>query len=257
MTALLLAACGGGGGETGGNHTGGLDVPATTDGGAGTTETPESLAGAEVRWSADALPAGAEVGPGEVEPASGSGPSLVVPPASTGAITVTGGPEGGQAFQFPAQGVAVLRSSDPDALNPGDAPIEVSAWVSVRPEEVGQGANVVAKGTFDQPQWKVQADGGIASCRFSDGAGHDVVWKGARPHDIADSQWYRLTCTKTAEEVSLTVQRLGDLPPAPESTPASIGAIANDRAVTVGGKGTGSNNDQWRGRIGDVTVRIG
>jgi hypothetical protein len=167
----------------------------------------------------------------------------------------------GHALRFPAKCAggqkcphAALQSRSAANLNPGTRPISYGAKVLLARGQTSKGQNVVQKGySATSSQYKLQVDGaaGRASC----------VLVGARPGiklvtssvTVADGVWHTVECRRTATALAVLVDGAvrGN---------RAIGAglsVANNRPLSIGGKGAYSDNDQFQGTLDDVWVRIG
>jgi len=225
------------------------------------TLTTSGCAGTAVAaWTADELQPGTLIStahPQSVRDTTSSGHDLTIGSNSTAAISVVAVAGQGSALQFPASGTASLRAAGSSSFNPGTGNFSVRARLSVTAAQVSttSGSNVIQKGRFGEPQWKLQLDNGIPSCRFADVNGRSIVWRGTHPQRITDGAWFDLTCAKTPGRVALTVQRVGAPTATPETTSVTLGSITNAAPVTVGSKGMCTNADQFRGRLDNITFR--
>lgn len=172
-------------------------------------------------------------GGGSVSPAGGSGPGS------------------SQALAYSRTGRVVLTMPHAPRYNPGTADFLVSAQVRISRNQVTHGANLVQKGYFDTPggQWKLQADRGVPSCRIAGFRGNHrvsalVSWRGT----IVDQGWTRLRCWRQG---AMLVLQVGDATPVASPHDARM-RIANGNPVSIGGKGTGIRNDQFRGALDQV-----
>jgi concanavalin A-like lectin/glucanase superfamily protein len=167
----------------------------------------------------------------------------------------------GHALRFPAKcrakkkcPHAALQSPSAARLNPGTRPISYGAKVLLSRSQTSNGQNVVQKGySATSSQYKLQVDGaaGRASC----------VLVGAKPGiklvtstvSVADGVWHAVECRRTASALSVLVDGAvrGNRAIDPKLS------VANDRPLSIGGKGAYSDNDQFQGTLDDVWVRIG
>jgi hypothetical protein len=167
----------------------------------------------------------------------------------------------GRALRFPSKCSgkktcphAALQSPSEPSLNPGTRPISYGAKVLLSPRQTSKGQNVVQKGySATSSQYKLQVDGvaGRASC----------VLVGARPGiklvtstvSVADGSWHEVECRRSATALTVLVDGAvrGN-----RSVSARL-SVANDRPLSIGGKGAYSDNDQFQGTLDDVWVRIG
>ncbi|GAA3351100.1 hypothetical protein GCM10020358_79580 [Amorphoplanes nipponensis] len=167
----------------------------------------------------------------------------------------------GHALRFPGKCLtgrrcphAALQSPSAPNLNPGTRPISYGAKVLLSPSQTSKGQNVVQKGySATSSQYKLQVDGaaGRASC----------VLVGARPGiklitstvSVADGTWHTVECRRTARALTVLVD--GAVRGNRAIQPGL--SVANDRPLSIGGKGAYSDNDQFQGTLDDVWVRVG
>jgi hypothetical protein len=168
---------------------------------------------------------------------------------------------GGHALRFPAKCTgkkrcphAALQSPSDPNLNPGTRPISYGAKVLLSRSQTSKGQNVVQKGySATSSQYKLQVDGaaGRASC----------VLVGAKPGiklitstvSVADGTWHTVECRRTARALTVLV----DGAVRGNRAIAAGLSVANNRPLSIGGKGAYSDNDQFQGTLDDVWVRIG
>lgn len=165
----------------------------------------------------------------------------------------------GQALRFPAKCTgtcphAALQSPSSASLNPGTRAISYGASVLLAPSQTSEGQNIVQKGySTTSSQWKLQIDGdaGRPSC----------VLVGAQPgikivrssFSVADGSWHTVECRR----ISTTLVVLVDGVVRGTRTVSAKLSVANNRPLSIGGKGAYADNDQFHGIIDDVWVRIG
>ncbi|OJF14051.1 hypothetical protein BG844_11880 [Couchioplanes caeruleus subsp. caeruleus] len=167
----------------------------------------------------------------------------------------------GQALRFPAKcrttsncPHAALQSASSAALNPGTRPISFGAAVLLARSQTTRGQNIVQKGySSTSSQYKLQIDGaaGNPSCVFH-GAGTGL--KIARSSvSVADGSWHTVECRRTPTALTVLVDGAvrGN-----RAISARL-SVANNRPLSIGGKGAYADNDQFHGIIDDVWVRIG
>ena len=158
----------------------------------------------------------------------------------------------GTAVRFPGSGTAVIEVPHDASLNPGRSDFTISATVRLPAGKVKSGANLIQKGSFDSGQWKLQVDGGIPTCRLNgrteERAARAEVVAG---DSIADGEWTTLRCIREGSRLRLTVD--GEEVDSAGSADLDIGST---EPLTIGGKHTGGDNDQFRGDLDDVGVDI-
>lgn len=168
----------------------------------------------------------------------------------------------------PAAVIRVVNSGTTDELDPGTRRLEMTADVHLdaatdSAQSSDNGDNVIQRGRFDDvTQYKLQVDHGRPSCRVKGRAGVVEV----RGGDLDPARWYRLTCVRDGDRVTLTTRSsdgftveatavatgpTGDLRPAAVTIPLSVGGkLADDGTVA-------SSTDQFNGRLDNVAVRFG
>jgi hypothetical protein len=158
----------------------------------------------------------------------------------------------GTSYGFNGVDSIVRVPSSPD-LNPGTSDISFGAWVNFTTPPPPETWDVVRKGISGDEggYYKLElftGNGGArARCFFrdEDGTSKSVV-KGS---GLSDGAWHQLTCTKTDDKMTITVDG------ASSSNDVRLGRIANDSEVTIGAKPTGG--DAFKGRIDQVRIDVG
>jgi hypothetical protein len=150
---------------------------------------------------------------------------------------------------------AVLQSPNSADLNPGIRPLAYGATVRLAKGQTSKGQNVVQKGySATSSQYKLQVDGvpGRPSCVLVDEK--TLAIKLVRSAvTVADGVWHTVECARAAEVFVILVDGViqGTL-----KIPAML-SVTNTSPLSIGGKGTSRNNDQFQGAVDDVWVRIG
>lgn len=173
-------------------------------------------------------------------------------------------PEGpGLALEFPARCTllrerdcprAILEGERDDALNPGSRPVQYGASILMTHADLADGANVMQKGysVGGVSQFKLQVDHrlGHPSCVIA--GQHAHIYRAEPRLDVADGRWHDLTCTRTGNRLTLTVDGVdrASVPVPPDLS------IANAEPLRVGGKGPNKGNDQFAGEIDNVFLTI-
>ena len=192
---------------------------------------------------------------------------------SGGRLTWADGWDGG-GIRTPVYGTAastptaalVLWPLDAGRLDPRDhdfaAGVDFLTDTIERGRPGDDGDNLVQRGRFDdQSQIKLQLDHGVPSCRLSGSAGAVVVSAG---EPVVAGRWYRLTCTRAAGRVVLSLIDLaaGTAPSSWDkagdpgdihfgTVPVSVGAkVTRDGDIDVDG------TDQFHGVIDRVFVDV-
>jgi hypothetical protein len=199
-------------------------------------------------------------GPYPLRDITGHGHDLSPVSRHGGALTSIGHGDGG-ALAFPPPCHTdpcpriALRAATADDLNPGRRPIRYGATVRLAADETTKGENVLQKGYSARgSQYKLQIDGvaGDPSC---------VVVDDRRPQirvaysdvSVADGRWHTLECRRDGRYLAIVVD---GTPRGSATIPADL-SIRNDIPLSVGGKGSFADNDQFQGMLDDVWLAIG
>ncbi|MEU4222473.1 LamG domain-containing protein [Actinoplanes sp. NPDC026623] len=200
------------------------------------------------------------VADGTYDDGSGNGHLLRTYAVNAGALkTVRHGDGQGLAFPSKCTGPdcarVVLRADNVADLNPGGRNLRYGAAVLLSPAETSSGENVLQKGySTGGGQYKLQVDGvsGKPTCVMSGQTEPTIhVARGAR--SIADGEWHTLECRRAGASLSIVVddQEVGTA-----TVPVEL-AVDTTQPLSLGGKGTGVENDQFHGSIDDVWISVG
>ena len=203
---------------------------------------------------------------GSIIDESGHGHTLSVVSGHGGAVrTVVHGHGTALAFppRCPAAGgcphVALQTPSSAD-LNPGSRDIAYGADVLLAPGQTSKGQNIVQKGySTTSSQWKLQIDGvaGRPSCVLVDDRPvvnrRAAIRIAASSVTAADGRWHTIVCRRTGTTLTVLVD---GVPRGSTPVPARL-SVANDRPLSIGGKGAFADNDQFNGALDNVWVEIG
>lgn len=155
-----------------------------------------------------------------------------------------------------------------DALSPDRRDFSFGADVLLDEESSGSdsddGDNVIQRGLYeDEVQYKLQLDHGVPSCRLAGTAGSAIVHASV---PIDRGEWYRITCERREDVVSLMVEPLDDAGAGVQTSriAGEVGAITLPRLVpfAVGGKVDAegqvvySATDQFNGVIDNVSFQL-
>ncbi|MEV6347086.1 LamG-like jellyroll fold domain-containing protein [Actinoplanes sp. NPDC051851] len=148
-----------------------------------------------------------------------------------------------------------LQSPDSADLNPGTRDFSFGAEMLLASNATSKGQNILQKGySKTSSQYKLQIDGdaGRPSCVLV-----DVRQPGIRmvrsTIGTADGRWHSVRCRRSGEVFEIYVDgvlRGGT------RVPVTL-AVANDRPLSIGGKGAYRDNDQFNGVLDNVWVEIG
>ncbi len=193
---------------------------------------------------------------------SGKGHTGRVSAANGGAVTPVTGFEGlGVKFPAVCTGLgcphAILSTPDATDLNPGTALFTFGLRVRLTLADLtsDHGSNLVQKGLSTTPQWKLQIDDAVSgrpSCvlRTTDGTQPIIVKSSV---GVADGAWHKVSCQRTASTVTIFVDSVAR-GSALISASYSINPVG--QPVSIGAKGTGTNNDQFHGAIDEVFFNL-
>jgi hypothetical protein len=191
---------------------------------------------------------------------SGHGHHLSAVSRHGGALTVVAHRDG-TALDFPPPcrrepcPRIALRARTTDDLNPGTRPIRYGASVRLSADETGKGENVVQKGFSTRgSQYKLQIDGtpGRPSCVLVDDHRpriHSVY----SSLSVADGRWHALECRRDGALLTVLVDGVIR---GTGAVPAEL-SVRNRIPLSIGGKGSFTDNDQFQGLLDEVWVRIG
>ncbi|WP_236718153.1 LamG-like jellyroll fold domain-containing protein [Actinoplanes sp. TFC3] len=190
---------------------------------------------------------------------SGNGNTLRVSGVNNGTLKPV--PHGrGQAVSFPpkCRGAdcprVVLQAKDSPALNPGSRVLRFGASVLLSPAETSSGENILQKGySTAGGQYKLQADGvsGKPSCVFSD-KDATKIYVAKAGASISDGSWHTVECRRAGATVTILVDGRTE---GSTTIPAGLSVITT-QPLSLGGKGTSENNDQFHGSLDDAWVSI-
>ncbi|WP_436524389.1 LamG-like jellyroll fold domain-containing protein [Actinoplanes sp. HUAS TT8] len=167
----------------------------------------------------------------------------------------------GTAFAFPdhCEPIAcphvALQSPGTADLNPGTRDLAYGADVLLDPGQTSKGQNIVQKGySKTSSQYKLQIDGlaGEPSCVLVDERrpGIRMVRSSVT---AADGRWHAVRCERSGGRFEIYVD--GVLR-GRTRIPADL-SVANNRPLSIGGKGAYLDNDQFNGALDNVWIRIG
>jgi hypothetical protein len=191
---------------------------------------------------------------------SGHGHDLS-PVSRHGGALSTAPHDGGNALLFPPPchhepcPRIALRAPTAADLDPGRRPIRWGAEVRMAADQTTKGENVVQKGySASGSQYKLQVDGaaGDPSCVMVDDQ-RPEIHVAMSSMSVADGRWHTLECSRRGDRLIMLVD--GDQRGA-ATVPADL-SVRNRIPLSVGGKGSFTNNDQFQGELDDVWVWIG
>jgi len=150
---------------------------------------------------------------------------------------------------------AILEGVRDDSLNPGIRRLRYGASILMTHADLADGANIVQKGysVGGISQFKLQVDHrlGHPSCVIA--GSHQRIYRAEPWLDVADGRWHDLSCTRTGDRLTLSVDGVDR---AAVPVPSAL-SIANAEPLRVGGKGPNKGNDQFAGEIDNVFLTIG
>ncbi|GIF01500.1 LamG-like jellyroll fold domain-containing protein [Paractinoplanes rishiriensis] len=191
---------------------------------------------------------------------TGNGHDLSPVSRHGGAIT-TVARAGGSALAFPPPCRVepcpriALRTVTTDELNPGRRPIRFGASVRLSADQTTTGENVLQKGySAVGSQYKLQIDGvaGRPSCVLVDDR-RPQIHRAVSMVGVADGRWHTLECRRAGASLTLLVDGVRR---SVATVPADL-SVRNRIPLSVGGKGSFADNDQFQGMLDEVWVAIG
>ena len=168
---------------------------------------------------------------------------------------------GGQGVAFPPKCTGsncprvALQATDAPDLNPGARDLRYGAGVLLSPAETSSGENILQKGFATAGgQYKLQVDGvsGKPSCVMSDKTA-TAIHVAKSVLSISDGNWHTLECRRAGAALTILVD---DRVEGSATLPATL-EVVTTQPLSVGGKGSGENNDQYHGAVDDVWISIG
>jgi hypothetical protein len=173
--------------------------------------------------------------------------------------TVTRGAGSALAFPAPCHDEPcpriALRAVPADDLNPGRRSIRFGASARLAADQTTKGENVLQKGYSARgSQYKLQIDGaaGQPSCVLVDNKRPEIHVALSRV-SVADGGWHTLECRRAGGDLTILVDgRHQDS----IKIPADL-SVRNRIPLSVGGKGSFTDNDQFQGELDEVWVSIG
>jgi hypothetical protein len=147
-----------------------------------------------------------------------------------------------------------LRAADSPDLDPGRRPIRYGGSVRLDADETSKGENVLQKGySASGSQYKLQVDGagGHPSCVLVDDR-RPRIHLAYSDVGVADGHWHTIECRRAGSSLTILVDgsRTGSA-----VIPADL-SVDNHIPLSVGGKGSFTNNDQFQGTLDDIWVAI-
>jgi hypothetical protein len=168
--------------------------------------------------------------------------------------------------------IQVVDRRGADDLDPGLEPFRYGADFNLDTvsEDTGPGGrdngdNLLQRGLYyQQAQYKIQLDHGIATCRVKGSLGAVSISSSVQP---VPGTWYRVRCVREGDQLTIVLTRWQDGLPTSlrESATGSIGVVSPARRtvpLSVGGKLARRGvldyaSDQFNGRIDNVVLRVG
>lgn len=167
----------------------------------------------------------------------------------------------GKALAFPKRCTGsrcprvVLQTPSRPNLNPGTRPFAFGAAVNLPRNRTSKGQNVIQKGySAAGSQYKLQIDGsaGRPSCVLVDRR-RPVIRIVRSNRSVADGSWHTVQCRRAGSRLTILIDgRVRGSGWVPGNL-----SVANNSPLSVGGKGVYADNDQFRGVLDDVWVRVG
>jgi hypothetical protein len=148
-----------------------------------------------------------------------------------------------------------LRAPTAADLDPGTRPIRWGASVKLAADQTTKGENVVQKGfSAGGSQYKLQVDGlaGDPSCVMVDDH-RPRIHVALSSVSVADGRWHTLECRRRGARLVLLVDGTER---GSATVPVDL-SVHNRIPLSVGGKGSFTDNDQFQGELDDVWVSIG
>jgi hypothetical protein len=191
---------------------------------------------------------------------SGKGHTMIVL-ATHGGVLKPVAHGAGRGMEFPVRcngktcPHVVLQTPNSADLNPGARPLAYGATVRLARSQTSTGQNVLQKGySATSSQYKLQVDGtaGRPSCVLVD-VRKPTITLVRSPVSVADGAWHTVECRRTTGTFRILVDGVARRTLV---IPARL-SVSNTSPLSIGGKGAYRDNDQYRGSVDDVWIKIG
>ncbi|MFI1988639.1 LamG-like jellyroll fold domain-containing protein [Actinoplanes sp. NPDC020271] len=198
---------------------------------------------------------------GKISDLSGKGSSLTVRGADNGTVAInTEGAGRYAAFPVPCAGTtpcarAILEAPNSPDLNPGVRNFRWAASVRVTAAQMKGKANIMQKGLAGADSvWKLQLTGktGRAQCAMT-GKGTTQTYAATSSKPIADGNWHKIVCERTATTLGVSVDGVAGKP---ATVPATL-SVDNTMPLRIGGPNFGASSDMYHGQLDDVYIQVG
>jgi len=274
---VLVAACSGVTGACGGQSAVDEAVPAGAEAATPTATDAATLPDLTV-GVADGVPVGSLLQARDLVLDGQQRAVADVVTAAGGGLTAAPGLEGGTAVRFPAYSAkpdgpdAIVRvePAGGDWMTPRQRDLDFGLDLKVDALSSGtkrdNGDNVLQRGLYvDDAQFKIQLDHHVPSCVIRGTAGRVMT---VLPQEVRAGQWYRFTCRRHDDTVTLAVSRLDDQGQATDTRTATasgkIGSLDFSplTPLSVGGKlgpvgDPAAATDQFNGILANVHLSVG
>ncbi len=152
----------------------------------------------------------------------------------------------GGAYEFNGTSSSVVVPDD-DSLDPGSSDIDVTVHVKfdVLPDDTVGDYDLIRKKKGTAYKMEILR-GGRPFCLFRGTLDRKAL---SMRRNLADGEWHTITCAKTSDSISLTVDGRT------KSRLIAVGNIANAGSVIIGGK-EGATGDWYLGLMDEVSITI-
>lgn len=151
----------------------------------------------------------------------------------------------GTAYGFNGTSSSVIIPNSDD-LNAYDADVHIALSINTTTVPAQPDYDLFRKGEYPGNEYKLEMQpNGQFSCEFRGSLANVTIQAGP---DLHDGQWHRLTCSKNATTMTVTIDGVA------YTKTATIGSISNSYDMVIGAY---PSSDFYQGRIDEVSFSIG
>jgi hypothetical protein len=133
------------------------------------------------------------------------------------------------------------------SLNPGSANITISFWLRTLSLPKSGDFDLVRKGVFTAPEYKVELlQSGAIQCTFRGTTSNHNATGGS---GLNNGAWHHIQCIKTGTQLQTVIDGT-----VVATTNAAVGSISNTYAVDIGAY---PGSDWYKGKLDEVSITTG
>jgi Concanavalin A-like lectin/glucanases superfamily len=136
---------------------------------------------------------------------------------------------------------------DAPSLNPGSANISISLWLRTYSLPSVGDYDLVRKGVFTAPEYKVELlQSGAIQCTFRGTTSNANATGGS---GLNNGAWHHIQCIKTGSQIQTVIDGT-----VVATTNAAVGSISNTYALEIGAY---PGSDWYKGKLDEMSITIG